>query len=131
MFLDGKKSDEATAKNVISKLKGIRVRSFEFSKDGQYSEADVDALRSQLKSGWARVIETRGNKEHVEIFVKQDKGQMGGLMIISAEARELTIVNIDGAIDLQQLSSLGGKFGIPNVPTLPKEPGASAKDSAE
>ncbi len=131
MFLDGKNSDEAIAKNVISKLRSIHVRSFEFSKDGQYSEADVDALRAQLKSGWARVIETRENREHVEIYVKQDKGQLGGLVIISAEPRELSIVNIDGAIDLKTLSSLGGKFGIPNVAAVAKAPAASAKDSAE
>ena len=139
MFLNGNNSDEAQAKNVISKLKGIHVRSFEFSKDGEYSEADVESLRSQLRSGWARVIETREGKEHVEVFIKQEKGELGGLVILSAEPRELTIVNIDGPIDLRKLASLAGKFGIPNIPTAASvarpaaeaKAASTAKDAAE
>ncbi len=36
-------------------------------------------------------------------------------MILSAERRELSIVIIDGAIDLKRLSMLGGSFGIPDL----------------
>jgi hypothetical protein len=39
---------------------------------------------------------------------------MGGLVILSAERKELAIVIIDGSIDLRELSSLGGQFGIPS-----------------
>jgi hypothetical protein len=114
-FMNGRGGNEAEVKNLISKLKGIHVRSFEFSKDGQYSEADVESMRSQLRAPWTRVFETRGNKEHVEIFLKQDKGELGGLVILSAEPRELTIVSIDGPIDLKKLAALGGQFGIPKL----------------
>lgn len=139
MFLNGNNSDEAQAKSVISKLKGIHVRSFEFTRDGEYSEADVESLRSQLRSGWARVIETREAREHVEVFIKQEKGELGGLVILSAEPRELTIVNIDGPIDLKKLASLAGKFGIPNIPTAAAaarpaseaKTASTAKDAAE
>lgn len=44
-----------------------------------------------------------------------DKGKIAGLVVIAAEPREFTIVNIVGPIDLDQLSSLGGQFGIPKV----------------
>ena len=130
MFLNGKDKDQAVAKNIVSKLKGIHVRTFEFDKDGQYSEADLDAVRSQLKSPeWMRVVDTKEKREHTQIFLKQEKSGIGGVVIISAEARELSIVSIDGTIDLKQLSSLGGSFGIPNG--LPKAGGSTAKDSAE
>jgi len=33
--------------------------------------------------------------------------------VLSAEPKELTIVNIDGPIDPEQLSELGGHLGIP------------------
>ena len=124
---------QATAKDIVSKLKAIHVRTFEFDKEGMYSEADLDTVRSLLKSPpWSRVIDAKERREHTQIFVRQDKGDKGeivGIVIISAEARELSIVSIDGAIDLSQLGRLGGNFGIPD--NLPKTGGATAKDSAE
>ena len=117
-FLNSKDADEQRAKNLVSKLKGIHVRSFEFTNTGEYSEADVAAYRSQLRSpAWSRVVDTNDKEahEHVEVFVKQEKGQIAGIAIIAAEARELTIVNIDGPIDLEGLANLGGQFGIPRI----------------
>jgi len=38
-----------------------------------------------------------------------------GLVILSAEPKELTVVNIVGPINLDQLSDLGGHLGIPPV----------------
>ena len=52
--------------------------------------------------------------EHTQVFVKQEKGELGGLVILSAQLRDLSIVIIDGAIDLKRLSMLGGNFGIHN-----------------
>ena len=136
-FLDSKNADEGQARNVVSRLKGIHVRSFEFASEGEYSEADVAAFRSQLRSpAWSRIVETssKQDREHVEIYIKQEKDQAGGLVIISAEPKELTIVNIDGVIDLKQLASLGGQFGIPKIDATAAAPPAGkapkAKDSA-
>jgi hypothetical protein len=114
----GSKDADARVKTLISKLKSIHVRSFEFENSGQYSDSDVAAYRSQLRSpAWSRIVDTlnREAREHVEIYAKQDKGQVAGVAIIAAEPRELTIVTIDGAIDLAQLASLGGQFGIPKI----------------
>jgi hypothetical protein len=130
-FLNGKNGEDAQAKNIISKLKGIHVRSFEFNKAGLYSEADVESIRSQLRAPWTRVVETREKNEHVEIFVKADKGELGGLVILSAEPRELTIVSIDGAIDLKKLSALGGQFGIPKLDPAALGAGSSASRPAK
>jgi hypothetical protein len=138
-FLNAKDADEQQAKNVVSKLKGVHVRSFEFANEGEYSEADVAEFRSQLRSpAWSRIVDTNSKeaRERVEIFVKQEKNQLAGLVIISAEPKELTIVNIDGTIDLTQLASLGGRFGIPKFGTTPATPVApktppDTKDSTE
>jgi len=129
-FLNSKDKDQAAAKNIVSKLKGIHVRNFEFDKDGQYSDADLDAIRAQLTPPlWTRIVDSKEKNEHTQIFIKQDKGGLGGIVILSAESRELSIVSIDGPIDLKQLSSLGGSFGIPNVSAAPAA--GPAKDSAE
>ena len=114
-FMSSTDRDQAKIKNIISKLKAIQVRTFEFDKEAQYSDADLAPIRNQLRSpGWSRIVESRNDGEHVEIFVKQDKDKMGGLVILSAERKELAIVIIDGSIDLRELSSLGGQFGIPS-----------------
>jgi len=117
-FLSSKNADDRRVKNVISKVKAIHVRTFEFDRTGEYSEGDVAAYRSQLRSpAWSRIVDTvnREDREHVEVFVKQEKGKVAGVSIIAAEPKELTIVTIDGAIDLAQLAALGGQFGIPKI----------------
>jgi hypothetical protein len=106
-------TNEQQIKQLVSNLKAIHVRNFEFEREGQFSEADVEAVRVQLRSGWSRIIDTREDGEHVEVYVKRDKEQLDGLVLISAERRELSIVHIDGPIDLRQLSLLGGHLGIP------------------
>jgi hypothetical protein len=107
-------ANEQEIKQLISNLKAIHVRTFEFDRNGEFSEADVDPVRAQLRSGWSRIIDSRETNEHVEVYVKLDKEQLGGVVLISAEPRELAIIHIDGPIDLRQLSALGGRLGIPS-----------------
>jgi len=117
-FLSRSDPEQRAVKNLISNVKGVYVRSFEFAGPGQYSEADVDALRAQLKAPqWSRMVNVRSTRggENVDVFFKMDKERIAGLVLIATEPHELTIVNIVGAIDLDQLASLGGYFGIPQV----------------
>ena len=135
-FLNSNDKDQAAAKSIISKLKGIHVRHFEFENEGAYSDSDLDAIRAQLKSPeWSRIVESREKGEHTQIFVKQGKDVLAGLVILSAERKELSIVIIDGAIDLNQLSKLGGNFGIPkdlpNPGVPPPKESTTGKDSPE
>jgi hypothetical protein len=41
--------------------------------------------------------------------------QIVGLVIIAAEPREFTVVNIVGNIDIDRLAHLQGEFGIPRI----------------
>ncbi len=109
--------DTAQVKEVLKGLKGIYVKNFEFDEPGQYSQADVDAIRAQLAApGWTRIVEShsRRSREHDEIYVMKQGDNIAGLAILVAEARELTVVNIVGNIDVNKLSLLGGHFGIPD-----------------
>lgn len=104
------------AQKVISKLNGIYVKSFEFKAPGEYSPADVQLFRSQLKAPlWSKMIETREHDESVEIYFRMENGAVNGLAIIAAERRELTLVHIDGPINPDDFVALGGQFGIPRV----------------
>jgi hypothetical protein len=124
-FLSDKNRDESEAKKIVSGLKGIYVRSFEFAKAGEYSAADVDAIRDLFRAPqWTRVVGVRGSQndgENVDVFLKNENNKIAGLAVIAAEAKELTIVSITGSIDPEQLSKLGGQFGIPKVDVKPRK----------
>jgi hypothetical protein len=116
-FLSKDDPDQVKVKKLVSKLKGVYVRSFEFDKEGQYSMFDVEGLRSQLKSPmWARIVGVKSIKgENTEVYIKRDGDQVAGLVVIDAEPKELTVVHIDGSINPEELSELGGHMGIPRM----------------
>jgi Domain of unknown function (DUF4252) len=131
-FLNADDPEQADVKKLCNGLQGIYVRSYTFDDDFSYPKADVEGVRRQLNSpGWSRIVEARSRKDHtnVDVFVLIDGGKARGLGIIASEPREFTIVNIVGNIDLEQLHSLEGKFGVPNLgietakkPEAPKTP---------
>ena len=128
-FLKGEKSDEAQARKLISSIKGLCVRSFEFDSEGQYAAEDVEAIRAQFQSPtWSRMVGVRSkrDRENVDVFFRMEKGSVTGLAVIAAEPKELTFVHIDGVIDPQQLNELGGQFGIPKV-EMPAKPSGKAE----
>ena len=117
-FLSSTDPDQQKIKTLIGNLKGIYVRSFKFENEGEYSDTDVESMRSQLRGQeWSRIVNVTSKKggDNVDVAYKMDKGKIAGLVVIAAEPKEFTIVNIVGPIDLDQLSSLGGQFGIPKV----------------
>jgi hypothetical protein len=127
-----KDSDAAKAKKVVEGLSGVLVRSLEFDKEGVYSEADVQQLITELGStGWKLVIsadEKHGKSREISrIWIKTAEGELGGLRILSAEPKELSVVEISGRIRLQDLKDLGGNLGIPNLDVLDGHSGASDK----
>ncbi len=115
-FLSNDDPEELQIKDLVKNLKGIYVRSFQFSKPGQYADSDVDAIRSQLRDGnWTAIVEVHGkNEDNADIFVKGDGDQFMGVAILAAEPKELTVVHIDGPIDIEGLRKLSGNFGIPD-----------------
>ncbi len=117
-FLSDKDPDEARIKKLVSGLKGLYVKSFEFDRRGEYEESDLESVRAQLRGpGWSRVVGVRSKRdgENVELFLKSDQGQVSGLAIIAAEPRELTIVNIVGPVNPEEIRDLAGHFGVPRM----------------
>jgi len=111
----GKDPDEKKVKEIVSGLKGIYVKSFEFKSPNAYTPADVEAIRRQVSSpGWTRVMSIREKNELAEIYFWKEGDVNGGLLVIAAEATELTVVNVVGRVDLATLSGLGSM--IPRFP---------------
>jgi hypothetical protein len=114
VFLDGKDPEEAKVKSVLGGLKGIYVRSFKFAKTGEFSNADIQAIRAQLR-GWSQIVNVQEAGENTGVFLKTDGKKVQGMVVLAAEPMELTVVNIVGSIDLEQLRELSGHLGIPEL----------------
>lgn len=108
--------DAAQVRDLIKDLKGIYVKNFEFDEPNQYSQSDVEAIRAQLTApGWQRIVQSRSKRtgENDEIYLLKQGEKVAGVAILVAEAKELTVVNIVGPVDMEKLGELGGHFGIP------------------
>lgn len=117
-FFSSKNPDDAEIKELIKGVKGIYVKSFEFEKEGEYSPAEVDSIMSQLRaSGWSKILSVKSRKEgdNVEVYLHNTGDQISGLVVLSIDPKEFTVVNIVGPIDLEKLSKLEGQFGVPEL----------------
>jgi Domain of unknown function (DUF4252) len=109
--------DERQVKKLIEGLKGIYVRSFEFETEGQYSAADLNTIRTQLRGpGWTRLVNVTSKKEgNLEVYLLFNGDLVGGLVVLHSDPKEITVVNIVGPVDLDKLASLEGQFGVPEL----------------
>ena len=118
-FLSSTRSpDEAEIKELVSGLKGVYVKYFEFDKEQQYSLADIEPILAQLKgSSWSRMVGVSSTKtgEKVEVYLMSTGDTINGLAVVAAEPKELAVVNIVGNIDIDRLVRLEGQFGIPKL----------------
>jgi Domain of unknown function (DUF4252) len=130
---DENEKDDAALRQMLQNLQGIYVKSFEFDKEGEYSPADVEAIRSQLHApAWSKIVSVRSKKdgENTEVYLLGTESNVRGLAIIAAEPKELTVVNLVGPIDLSKLSELGGHMGVPKI-KLEKKSGAKPEAKAD
>ncbi|HEV2446312.1 MAG TPA: DUF4252 domain-containing protein [Candidatus Sulfopaludibacter sp.] len=121
-FLDSSDPDEAQVKKLINGLEGIYIKSFEFKREGMWSDADVESIRSQLRAPeWERILGYKSAEEgeNDEIWVRTENKKINGVAIIASEPKSLTVVNIAGPVDLDTLAELGGHFGVPKLEKTP------------
>ena len=117
-FLSDKDPDDAKVKKLIAGIKGIYVRSVQFANAGEYQSSDVDPIRAQLRSSpWSRIVGVRSEKRenNAEVYVKTDGNKIGGVVVLSTQPKQLTLVSIEGTIDPDQIGELSGHFGIPKL----------------
>ncbi|MBZ5728920.1 MAG: DUF4252 domain-containing protein [Acidobacteriia bacterium] len=121
-FLDDKDPDDAKVKKLIAGLEGIYIKSFEFKKEGAWSPADLEGVRSQLRAPeWSRIVgfKSAAEGETAEVWVRNEKEKVTGVAILGTSPKSFTVVNIAGAVDLESLAELGGNFGVPKLEKVP------------
>lgn len=113
-FLKGD-GDERAIRDLLRPIEGIYVRSYDFGHAGEYDMAIVEKIKSQLGPTWKSMVTVRSKKkENVNIYADMRGERVVGLVVIAAEPKELTVVNIVGPIDIERLADLSGHFGIPD-----------------
>ena len=131
-FMDEDDGEDVAVKSMLSGLKGVYVRSYEFGADGAFGPEDVEMIRRQLAApGWSRMAGVRSKKDNadVDVYLWVEGARIGGLGILATEPRRFTVVNIVGTIDLDQLRRLEG-FGLPRL-DLEQGKDKPAKDKAK
>jgi hypothetical protein len=115
-FLSTTKPDEAAVREIVSALKGVYVKGVEFDRENEYTEADVETVRAQLRSpGWDRIVGVRSKRdgENVEVYLMLESGVISGIGVLVFEPKQLYVVNVVGPIDPEKIGQLRGQFGIP------------------
>ena len=110
--------DDVEIRNLLKGVKGIYVKSFTFEKEGEYTQTEVESVRSQLRgSAWSKIVSVNSRKDgdNVEVYLMMQGDQIEGLAVISAEPKEFTVVNIVGPVNLEKLTKLEGQFGVPDL----------------
>ena len=110
-------AEERQIKEVVAGIKGIYVKSFEFENDGQYTAADMETIRTQLRGpGWTRLVNVMSKKEgNLEVYLLMNGDAVGGLAVVSSDVRELVVVKIVGPVNLDKLAKLEGHLGVPEL----------------
>jgi hypothetical protein len=82
---------------------------------------DLEPIRAQLRSpGWSKVISSQSKEQMSEIYTRIEQGKIVGFAIVAAEPKELTVVAIEGSINLNDLSKLKA-LGVPSIPVPDKK----------
>jgi Domain of unknown function (DUF4252) len=117
-LIEADDQQSAEIKKVMAGIKSVAVRSYAFDSDFVYSKRDVDAVRDQLSGpGWSKVVQVRDRKkdQEVDIYIALDNDRATGFAIIASEPRKFTILNIVGALDIEQLAKLQQHLHLPDT----------------
>jgi len=109
---DGKESKETPLESkipaLLSALTAVHVRNYAFEKPGAYAESDLDAIRKQVGdgSGWMRVVRVKDKGESTEVYLLNHGDEIAGVLLMVAEPKELTVVNVTGAVTMAQMKEV-------------------------
>ena len=113
---DNPETDQGTRK-LLAGLQMITVRNFEFEKAGEFQDADLEPIRSQLSKlkGWGKIVDSKEKGEHSEVYMFTEDGKPTGIAVIDVEAKELSVVLVKGTSSLADIGKLHGMMGLPNI----------------
>ena len=111
--IDDSDADGKRLKRTLRGLRSVQIRSYEFKDGFEYPTADLDALRAQLmQPAWSQLLKVRDrdNKQNLEVYVALQNHTVKGLTVIDCGPRELTVINIVGSMDLDEVDGVRKMF---------------------
>ncbi len=103
---------------ILRKLKLIRSYTFDLSaRTPSEVEGHTDQFNRRLmRDRWEVVYRTRDRDSAASIYLKTIDEKVAGFALLSLESeRQITVVNIVGEVNLDELSSLAERFGFPDI----------------
>ena len=117
--LSDKDADERAVKEFVAGLRGVYVRSYEFKSDGQFTEADVNGVREQLRApAWSRIMDVKSRGidfGDAEVYLASAGGRVLGLTLLVVAPKEVTVINIVGDVDLDKIKKIDGDLRLPRI----------------
>ena len=124
LIASASKEEDPPLVKLLSNLVLIRVDQFTVKeKKAEEIKKLIIRISDKLtKDKWSKIVRVKEANERVEIFIKNEKKQVAGLLIMSLNNNgETTFVNIVGNIDRESLGKLSRQFNIPKLDSLATE----------
>lgn len=105
--------DSAAAMSLLHGVHRVEVRSYQFAADHSYRQTDLEALRAQFTTpDWQHIIQTRSRSSDgdVDIYCAFKGRTITRVVIIAAQPREFSWINIAGAMSPEQIGALRHGF---------------------
>jgi hypothetical protein len=107
--------DDSELSKILRGLKSIRLRTFPIP------EGDGDRVRKRSaemgqrlqRAGWESIVRVRDEGEDIQILLRTLDQQIAGMVLVAVEEGEsVTLVNIVGSFDPEELGGLGRSLGV-------------------
>jgi hypothetical protein len=107
------KKDDPEAAAVFSKLKGVRVSTYNTEGDAGAALDQLNSVKSKLQSSnWEPVVQVNDGDEQVQIFLKVAGEVIDGLVLMAVDEEEAVFINVIGSLDPQELSQVMDNFDV-------------------
>ncbi len=106
------KAKSPETSELISKLKGVRVRIYAADKNAdaaknQSRKNQFSEVRGKLKSsGWEPIVQVNEDDEQVLVYIKMDNGNMEGMTVMVIDEEEAVFVNVIGQLNPAELGKV-------------------------
>ena len=103
-------------------LKLVRVEVYELTPEIQqkFSSESSKTIKVLDDKDWERIVRVRKDDEQAYVYIKpsEDYEWIQGIVVLAMEDDEAVFVNIVGDIKPEDISRLGGHFGIEELDSI-------------
>lgn len=117
------KDEDPELYEIFGKLQLVRVQVFDASRDltDKFDAESAKTVKALDQGGWERVVRVNDEGERVFVYLKpsDDYEWIQGIVVIAMEEMEEAVfVNIVGDIHPDDISRLGGHFGVDELDSI-------------